>query len=95
MQAIGIIVELLSLLIDFQLFKNVTQKDIERNIEQLKERSWFQYYLKNEKYRGLIQDDKDVRHLIGKFNTKKLGRDSSYHEKCHDKLERMLEKKSR
>ncbi|WP_077624225.1 hypothetical protein [Sediminibacillus massiliensis] len=92
MQAISILVELLGLIIDFQFMKEVTEKDIEKNIEQLKKYAWFQDYLKDDARRQLIVQNKDVRHKIGKFKTKKLERES-YNARCHEKLEKVLSEK--
>ncbi|SIS59404.1 hypothetical protein [Salimicrobium flavidum] len=91
MQGLGIIIELLMFVVDHQFAKEVTQKDIENNIEKLKKYPWFQDYLKNGQYRELITHHKDVRHRIGKFKTEKLDH-VHYNAKCHGKLEKVLER---
>lgn len=89
---IGILLELLGAVVDLCLLKDVQEEDIERNINKLKQSTWFQDYLKHEPYRKLIVSDQDVRQRIGKFKTKKLD-NFGYLEKCHVKLERVLRKK--
>ncbi|SIS59614.1 hypothetical protein [Salimicrobium flavidum] len=91
MQGLGIIFELLALVVDHQFTKEVTEKDVENNIEKLKKYPWFQDYLKNEQYKDLIIHHKDVRHRIGKFKTEKLDH-AHYNTKCHGKLEKVLER---
>ncbi|SET47402.1 hypothetical protein SAMN05216389_11237 [Oceanobacillus limi] len=92
MGGIGILLELLGAVVDLCLLKDVQEEDIERNINKLKQSTWFQDYLKHEPYRKLIVSDQDVRQRIGKFKTKKLD-NFGYLEKCHVKLERVLRKK--
>ena len=89
MQGLGILIELLGLVVDFQLFKEVTERDIEENIEKLKKYTWFQDFLKDDEYRELITYNKNVRHRIGRFNTKKLDKDF-YNARCQEKLEKAI-----
>ncbi|MFD2043758.1 hypothetical protein ACFSTA_06660 [Ornithinibacillus salinisoli] len=92
MGGIGILFELLSVIVDLSLLKEVREEDIEKNINQLKKHSWFQDYLKNEQYRSLIFHDQEVRHTIGRLKTKKFEK-FGYHEKCHEKLDKVIWKK--
>lgn len=92
MGAFGILAEVLSLVIDFRLFKEVGEEDIERNIRLLKKHDWFQDFLKDDAYRKLIINDQDVRRVIGTFKIKKLEQ-QYYLEKCHDRLDKVLAKK--
>ncbi|ERI10022.1 hypothetical protein, partial [Aneurinibacillus aneurinilyticus] len=57
-------------------FLKVDEEDIGRNLKHLNKYQWFQNYLNDEKYRELIIHNKDVRRVIGKFNSDKLEKDS-------------------
>lgn len=70
-------------------FQKVDEKDIERNLRNLKKHQWFQNYLEDKKLRELIIHDKDVRKSIGKLNSKKIER-NSYQKRCQKKLQRVL-----
>jgi hypothetical protein len=73
-------------------FLKVDEEDIGRNLKHLNKYQWFQNYLNDEKYRELIIHNKDVRRVIGKFNSDKLEKDS-YNMKCQKRLHKMLLKK--
>ncbi|MBM7586546.1 tmRNA-binding protein [Bacillus pakistanensis] len=84
----AILIDLLNLIV-YLPFRKVQQEDIVRNINHLTKYEWFQNFIKEEQYRKLIIHDKDVRKLIGKFNNKKMER-NSYRLKCQEKLYRIL-----
>lgn len=86
-----ILFEVLGIIIDFQFYKQVTQEDINRNINKLKQYEWFQDLLRNEDYYELIVSNVNVRNCSGKFKTKKLDNDW-YIARCEQKLIRVLEK---
>lgn len=92
-KALAILVDMLNILV-YLPFLKVDEEDIESALKQLKKHEWFREYLIDERYRKLIIHDKDVRHLIGKFNPNKLA-SSNYHGKCQMKLNRVLENKLR
>ncbi|MFC4025495.1 hypothetical protein ACFOUV_17060 [Oceanobacillus longus] len=73
----------------FLPFLKVDEEDIGRNIKHLKRQQWFQNYLNDEKYRGLIIHNRDVRQVIGNFKSSKLDRES-YQERCQEKLHKIL-----
>ncbi|GAQ17582.1 hypothetical protein OPHB3_1507 [Oceanobacillus picturae] len=56
----------------FFSFKDITEEDIKKNIEYLKQYKWFQEFLNNEKYSKLVNDNADVRKVIGSINTQKM-----------------------
>ena len=90
-KALGIILDLLNLAVYIPFLK-VNEEDIGRNINYLKRHQWFQNYLNDKKYRELIIHSKDVRQVIGKFNSNKLKR-KSYQKRCQGKLQKVLFKK--
>lgn len=89
----AILLDLVNLVFYLPFFK-VTEEDIGRNINQLKKQRWYQNYRNNEEFGQLIIYDKDVRQVIGRFNTKKLHKDS-YLIKCQQKLRKVLDKKAK
>lgn len=50
----------------------VSEEEITENLRLLKRQSWFQQLLQDERYNKLIVHDKDVRSVIGKFNSKRI-----------------------
>lgn len=74
---------------DFFPFLKVNEEDIGRNLNHLKKHHWFQKYLNDEAYRKLIIHDKDVRKVIGKFDSNKLSRDSNQR-KYQKRLQKVL-----
>jgi hypothetical protein len=77
----------------FSLTKDVTEEEIEKNINFLKEYQWFQKYLDNDKFENLIMNDKDVRFVIGKLNSEKMKK-NAYYKKHQIKIQKELLKKS-
>lgn len=71
----------------------VDEEDIEKNMTLLKKRQWFQNYLQQEMYRELFIYNKQVRNTIGKFNIKKLKKDS-FPKKYQVRLEKALQANS-
>lgn len=86
----GILLDLFNLAV-YLPFLKVDEEDIGRNIKHLKQHQWFQNYLSDEKFRELIVHHKDVRQCIGKFNSKKLKK-QSYQKKYRKKLHKVLSK---
>ena len=74
----------------FSFTKDVTEEEIEKNIKFLKEYQWFQNYLNDVKFRNLIEDHKDVRYIIGKFNIEKMKNRDGYHKKYQKKIHKVL-----
>lgn len=50
----------------------VSEEEITENLRSLKRQSWFQQLLQDESHSKLIVHDKDVRNVIGKFNSKRI-----------------------
>ena len=73
----------------FSSMKDVTDEEIEKNIKFLNKYDWFQSYLDNEEYRKLINENEDVRFIIGKINIEKMKR-NSYRNKYKKKIEVIL-----
>ena len=71
--------------------KDVTEEEIEKNIKFLNKYEWFQSYLENEEHRKLINENDDVRFVIGKMNIEKMKKDS-YRNKSKKKIEVILQK---
>ena len=77
----------------FSSKKDITEEEIEKNINFLNKYDWFQSYLDNEEYKKLIKENVDVRFIIGKINSEKMKR-NSYRNKYKKKLEVVLQNKS-
>lgn len=90
MDAVLSLIRSVSTIIFFS-FKDITEDEIERNIEYLKQEQWFQQYLNDEKYKTLIIENVNVRKAIGRINTKKLS-NIKYSEKQRRLIERELQK---
>ena len=69
--------------------KDVTDEEIEKNIKFLNKYEWFQSYLDNEEHRKLINENEDVRFIIGKINIEKMKR-NSYRNKYKKKIDVIL-----
>ena len=95
MEALGALLELLGSIgtFLFTLTKDVTEEEIEKNINFLKEYQWFQKYLDNDKFENLIMIDKDVRFAIGKLNSEKMEK-NAYYKKHQIQIQKVLLKKS-
>ncbi|WP_085994284.1 hypothetical protein [Oceanobacillus senegalensis] len=74
--------------------KDVTEEEIEKNIEFLKKYQWFQDYLDNEEYKHLIHENNNVRNTIGKLDTYKMVK-NSYQQKWRRKIFKSLLKNLR
>jgi hypothetical protein len=90
-EKIGALFELLSSIgtLLFPFIKEVTEEEIDKNIEFLKQYQWFLKHLDDDKFKGLINKDVDVRYVIGKFNRKKMKK-ISYHKKYQMKINKIL-----
>ena len=95
MEALGALLELLGSISTFlfTLTKDVTEEEIEKNINFLKEYQWFQKYLDNDKFENLIMNDKDVRFAIGKLNSEKMKK-NAYYKKHQIKIQKVLLEKT-
>ncbi|MCM3653940.1 hypothetical protein [Metabacillus litoralis] len=87
----GALFELLSsigtLLLPF--IKEVTEEEIDKNIKFLKQYQWVLKHWDDDKYKELINEDVDVRYVIGKFNRNKMKK-ISYHNKYQIKINKVL-----
>ncbi|QXE02281.1 hypothetical protein [Terribacillus sp. DMT04] len=68
------LVDAFNLIASYTYAYNVSEDDIQENMEQLRKTDWFQQYLKSEPYRQLLITDKGVRVRIGKLNNKRLAK---------------------
>lgn len=91
----GILIELIGSIgtLIFSSMKDVTEEEINKNIEFLKQYKWFQAYIDNVQYNKLINENDKVRQLIGKINIEKMWR-NSYQNKYRKKLELMVQKQT-
>lgn len=69
----------------------VSEQQINKNIELLKQTDWFSALLHDDTYRQYIIHDREVRKYIGKFRTKTLGRHPN-HPKFKRRVIRILRK---
>lgn len=88
----GTLLELLGSIstILFSFTKEVTEERIEKNIKFLEEYQWFQNYLDDVTFDKLIKEQKDVRHVIGKFNIEKMKNKTGYYKKHQKKIHKVL-----
>lgn len=70
----------------------VDEEDIGRNTNRLKKYKWFQELLSDKEYKQLINHDKDVRKVIGKFNDKKIDK-RFFQNRYRKKLQNVLQQK--
>lgn len=70
----------------------VNEEDIGRNTNHLKKYKWFQELLKNKEYKQLIVHDKDVRKVIGKFDSKKIDK-NFFQNRYRNRLQNTLQQK--
>lgn len=75
----------------FSSKKDITEEEIEKNIKFLNKYDWFQSYLDNEEHRKLINENDDVRFVIGKMNIEKMKKES-YRNNYKQKIEVILQK---
>ena len=73
--------------------KEVTEEEVDKNIQFLKQYQWFINHLNDDKYKELVNKDEDVRYVIGKFNRNKMKK-ISYHNKYQKKINKILLKKA-
>ena len=92
MDAVLDLIRSISTMIFFS-FKDITEEDIEKNIEYLKHNMWFQDFLDDEKYNKLIVDNTDVRKVIGSIEAKKMSK-PKYNKNQQKRIKRELEKQS-
>jgi hypothetical protein len=69
-----LLVDACNLIFSYAYAYNVSEDDIQANMEQLRKNDWFQQYVRCEPYRQLLISDKDVRRRIGKLNNKRLAK---------------------
>ena len=69
--------------------KEVTEEEVDKNIQFLKQYQWFIKHLNDDKYKELVNKDVDVRYVIGKFNRNKMKK-ISYHNKYQKKINEIL-----
>ena len=69
--------------------KEVTEEEVDKNIQFLKQYQWFIKHLNDDKYKELVNKDVDVRYVIGKFNRNKMKK-ISYHNKYQKKINKIL-----
>ncbi|AIF44205.1 hypothetical protein [Virgibacillus sp. SK37] len=89
----GFLIDVIIILFESYEFKKVTEEEIEKNIQELKKKQWFQDLLKEGEIRNLIIHNAEVRKKIGKIKTHKLDH-PFYEEKIRRKLERVCAKKA-
>ena len=72
----GTFLELLGAIgqIALSFMKEVTEEEIEKNINYLKRYEWFDNYLNNDTYKELINKNTEVRYAIGKCNIAKMNK---------------------
>jgi hypothetical protein len=70
--------------------KDVTEEEIAKNIKFLQEYEWFQEYLNDIKFENLISEHKDVRYVIGKFDTEKMRKNTEYRIKYQKKIQKVI-----
>ncbi|SFJ73451.1 MULTISPECIES: hypothetical protein [unclassified Bacillus (in: firmicutes)] len=85
------LLDTLNLFIYLPFFKP-SEEDIVRNINELKKYEWFKNLYKDEKNAYLIIHDLKVRQTIGRFNIKKMSKDS-YQKYYQKKLNNILKNK--
>ncbi|WP_075617208.1 hypothetical protein [Paenisporosarcina indica] len=91
----GILLELIGSIgtLIFSSMKDVTEEEINKNIEFLKQYKWFQAYIDDVQRNKLINENDKVRHIISKINIEKMWR-NTYQNKYRKKLELMLQKQT-
>ncbi|MEI4801720.1 hypothetical protein ACIGHG_03330 [Bacillus sp. NPDC077411] len=86
-----LLLDTLNLFIYLPFFKP-SEEDIVRNINELKKYEWFKNLSKDEKNAYLIIHDLKIRQTIGRFNIKKMSKDS-YQKYYQKKLNKILKNK--
>lgn len=71
----------------------VKEEDIGRNINHLKKYKWFQDLLNNQEHKQLIIHDKDVRRVIGTFDSKKMDK-NFFQDRYRKKIQNIIQQKS-
>ncbi|OZS77493.1 hypothetical protein CF394_09745 [Tetzosporium hominis] len=78
--------------VTLSIIKGVTDKDVQKNIQALRQKIWFQMYWNDESYRALIESDEQLQKMIGCINRDKLKK-ARYEAWQRKKLVTLLEKK--
>lgn len=78
--------------ITLSLFKDVSDREVRKNIEALRQKIWFQLYWNDDQSRQLIETDGQLQKVIGCMNRDKLSKDR-YEAWQRKKLVTLLEKK--
>jgi len=78
--------------ITLSLFKDVSDREVRKNIEALRQKIWFQMYWNDDQSRQLIETDGQLQKVIGCMNRDKLSKDR-YEAWQRKKLVTLLEKK--
>ena len=73
----------------FSFTKDVTEEEIYNNIEFFKEYEWFQNYLKDVRFKKLINENTKVRYVIGKCNIEKMKK-NKYNTLYQKKINKVL-----
>lgn len=61
--------------ITLSLFKDVSDREVRKNIEALRQKIWFQLYWNDDQSRQLIETDGQLQKVIGCMNRDKLSKD--------------------
>lgn len=77
----------------FSSMKDITDEEINKNIEFFKRYDWFKEFLENNEYKKLINENDNVRYVIGKINIEKMKK-ITYQNKYRKKIEIKLQKNS-
>lgn len=77
----------------FLPFMKVNEEDIGAGIRSLKNESWFQQFLTNDKFRNLIVYDREIRNFIGKCKPNSLN-SNRYANAFRRRLHKLLVKKT-
>ena len=77
----GTFLELLGAIgqIALSFMREVTEEEIDRNINYLKRYEWFDNYFNNDTYKELIDKNREVRYAIGKCNIAKMDKNKYNH----------------
>ncbi|WP_070121242.1 hypothetical protein [Bacillus marinisedimentorum] len=96
-ELLAVVLDLLAAVMEFAayaIFGKPTTKRIEKNADKLRQLDWFKELYSNEKYRRLIQIDKNIRREIGKASIKKILNDRYAEDKFRIRLTEMLERQA-
>lgn len=87
----GTFIELLGAIgqICLSFIKQVTEEEIEKNIRFFKKYEWFCNYLNDDTYKKLINENIEVRYVIGKYNLEKMNK-NKYHNFVQKRIRNVL-----